>query len=322
MQTDKRTSIVTTFPLSDKHRISIEREVPSANLSVYESVEEARQALPEAEILVTYGEDLTAEYINECKRLKWIQVISAGVDKMPFEQIAHKGILVTNARGIHAVPMAEYVVGALLQITHRAWQFYDLQQKREWDRSVRTEELHGKTLGILGPGAIGSAVAEKAKAFGMRVIGMNTKGTPVPHVDEMRPRAGMDSLLQESDFIVVIVPLTDATRDLVGGRELRLMKKDAWLINISRGDVVEESALNQALQEHRIGGAVLDVFRTEPLPQDSPLWTAPNCIVTPHISGRSPRYMERAMEIFVSNLKTYVSGSGDYINQIDPAIGY
>jgi phosphoglycerate dehydrogenase-like enzyme len=138
----------------------------------------------------------------------------------------------------------------------------------------------------------------------------------------VRPSDGIDSVLQEADYIVLIVPLTDDTRHLIGERELRLMKKRAWLINVSRGDVVQEPSLVQALEQEWIGGAILDVFSEEPLPPTSPLWTTPNCILTPHMSGRSPKYMQRAMEIFVANLNVYLADSDDYVNRINPAVGY
>lgn len=142
------------------------------------------------------------------------------------------------------------------------------------------------------------------------------------HFDEMVPRSDMDKVLTESDFVVVIVPLTPDTIQMIGERELRLMKPTAWLFNIARGDVVEEEALVRALNEEWIGGAVLDVFAEEPLPEEHPLWLAKNCLLTPHISARSPKYMERAMHIFFQNLHTYQNGNRNYINQIDPVKGY
>lgn len=315
-------TITTTFPMSDKHRTAIQTIAPKAQLQVFASIEEAEDALTETDILLTYGEDLTPEWIDKSSNLKWIQVISAGLERLPFEPIAKRGILVTNARGIHAVPMSEYVMGMVLSIVRRFPQFLELQKNSQWDRSIRIEEAEGKTIGILGAGAIGAAIAEKAKSFGMHTLGMNTSGRSMAHFDEMVPRSDMDKVLTESDFVVVIVPLTPDTIQMIGERELRLMKPTAWLFNIARGDVVEEKALVRALNEEWIGGAVLDVFAEEPLPEEHPLWQAKNCLLTPHISARSPKYMERAMHIFFQNLQTYQNGNRNYINQIDPVKGY
>lgn len=322
--------ITTTFPLSEKHRAAILAIEPAADLRVCESIgeAEAEDALADTEILLTYGEDLTPEWIDKCGSLKWIQVISAGLDRMPFPAIDRRGILVTNAKGIHAVPISEYVMGMLLSIVRRFPQFFTLQQNSDWDRSIRIDEAEGKTVGILGAGAIGSAIAEKAKTFGMKTIGMNTSGRPAAHFDEMVPREQMDKVLAKSDFVVVIVPLTPETNRMIGERELRLMKQSAWLINIARGDVVEEDALVRALAEDWIGGAVLDVFSQEPLPSGHPLWQAKNCLLTPHVSGRSPKYMERAMAIFLQNLPVYCEGKrtgfsrANFVNPVDPARGY
>ncbi len=326
--TNDKLRITTTFPLSEKHRTAILEVEPEADLRVCESIDKAEDALADTEILLTYGEDLTPEWIDKCRSLKWIQVISAGLDRMPFPAIDRRGILVTNARGIHAIPISEYVMGMVLSIVRRFPQFFELQQNNDWDRSIRIDEAEGTTIGILGAGAIGSAIAERAKAFGMKTIGMNTSGRPAAHFDEMAAREKMDRVLAESDFIVVIVPLTPDTNRMIGERELRLMKQTAWLINIARGDVVEEDALVRVLAEERIGGAVLDVFRQEPLPADHPLWQVKNCLLTPHVSGRSPKYMERAMAIFLQNLAVYrdrkVTGRtyGNFVNRVDPARGY
>jgi phosphoglycerate dehydrogenase-like enzyme len=322
MKMEKTFTIVTTCPISERHQAAIRKAAPHSRLRVFPAIEEAKTALSEAEVLVTYGEDLTPALIQSCTKLKWIQVISAGLEKMPFASIAEREIIVTNARGIHRIPMAEYVMGMILQIVRRFPQFYDLQQKSQWDRSVRIEEANGKTLGLLGVGAIGSAIAEKAKVFGMRVIGMNTSGKPVPYVDETVSRDGMDRILAESDFVAVIVPLTPGTHNMIGERELNLMKKTAWLINVARGEVIDSLALVRALAEERIGGAVLDVFPEEPLPSDHPFWTAKNCLLTPHVSARSPKYMERAMEIFLENLKAFQNDGAGFVNLIDPAKGY
>jgi phosphoglycerate dehydrogenase-like enzyme len=271
---------------------------------------------------MTYGEDLTEEIIAECHCLRWIMVLSAGLEKMPMAALLERGIFVTNARGIHATPMSEYVMAVLLQLTRKTDTFMALQREKRWDRTVRVDELAGKSLVIAGAGAIGEAIAHKAKAFAMRTVGVNTSGKPRPGFDVIFPSSRLHEALAEGDFVVLTVPLTEKTRGWIGAEELAAMKPSAWLINIARGAVVREADLLAALQNGTIAGAVLDVFEQEPLPESHPFWTMPNVILTPHISGRSPLYMTRALEIFRHNLRVYLNGGGNFINLIDLARGY
>lgn len=315
--------IVTTAPVSERHTAAIRELVPEANLEVFPSVVEAKTSFADAEILVTYGEDLTDEIIQQMPKLQWIQVISAGLELMPFAAIAERGVVVTNAKGIHAIPLAEHVMSVLLQFARRLPTFYRQQAEHVWDRSVRIDELHGKTLGILGVGALGSAIAERAQAFGMRVIGTNTDGRPVAHVDQVYKGSEQDRVLGEADYLTIIVPLTSQTQGMIGEKELRQMKSSAVLINVARGSVVDEIALISALENRLIAGAALDVFVEEPLPASHPFWGMEQVILTPHVSGRSPYYMERAMEIFRDNLGRWSAGNRTNLrNIIDPRKGY
>jgi phosphoglycerate dehydrogenase-like enzyme len=164
--------LVTTCPVSEKHLGNIRSIAPDLDIRVFPSIVEASQDLPQAEILITYGEDLTEESIALCTSLKWIQVISAGLEKMPFDAIRQRGdILVTNARGIHILPMAEYAMGMILMFSRRFLDLYQNQMQRNWDRSVRIDELGERTLGVVGAGAIGSEIAHRAQAFGMKTFG-------------------------------------------------------------------------------------------------------------------------------------------------------
>jgi phosphoglycerate dehydrogenase-like enzyme len=314
--------LLTTCPVSARHVEAIREIAPDLDIRVFKSIDEASQDLADAEIMITYGEDITPDWIAKCPKLKWIQVISAGLELMPFPEIDARGILVTNARGIHKGPMAEYTLGMILMFSRRFVELYQNQQKRLWDRTIRIDELSGQTLGIVGAGAIGSEIAKRAQAFGMHTLGVAATRREVDGVDEMFDSSGLDEVLQRSDYVVVIVPLTDGTRGLIGAREIGLMKESAVLINIARGLVVDENALLTALQEKKIRGAGLDVFVEEPLPEDHPFWGLDNVVVTPHLSSRSPKYMERAQEIFRNNLRVYKGGAGEMINVIDTKKGY
>ncbi|WP_282034250.1 D-2-hydroxyacid dehydrogenase [Metabacillus indicus] len=281
---------------------------PEAKFSFDNKIEEAGDELRNAEVILTYGEDLTAEIIAEASSLKWIMVASAGMDRMPFEALRDKKILVTNAKGVHKIPMAEYTLSMMLQISRDAAKLSENQQKRKWDRRVVMNEIHGKTLFVLGAGAIGTEIARLAKAFGMTAVGMNRSGKSVEFFDENLTFEEMNRGLQEADFVVSVLPSTGETRHILNLDAFRQMKKEAVFINIGRGDAVVEADLITALNEGSLKHAVLDVFEEEPLKEDHPFWEMEKVTVTPHLSGITKNYLPRAMEIFKRNLRRYLDG--------------
>jgi phosphoglycerate dehydrogenase-like enzyme len=199
---------------------------------------------------------------------------------------------------------------------------YERQRERRWvhDEMVGTV-LAGTTMGILGLGTIGSAVARRAGAFGMRVIGTKRRPAPLEGVDEVLPSERTDAVLREAAVLVVSLPLTQETRGIVGAREIDLLPPGGFLVNVGRGGLVDESALVAALRRGHLAGAGLDVFAQEPLPVDSPLWTAPGMIITPHVSGDQPGYMAQVTAVFCENLRRYLAGQ-PLLNVVDPALGY
>lgn len=249
-------------------------------------------------------------------------VISAGLDLMPFEAIKKKNILVTNAKGIHATPMAEYAIAMMLQVSRKTKQLIEHEKKCLWDRSVKMIELNGKTLGVLGTGAIGTQIAKYAKVFNMKTIGLNQSGRTVEHFDETVEFKRINTLLNRSDYIVSVLPSTKETDGMLNKQLFDQMKQEAIFINIGRGKNVNEADLIHTLQEGRLAHAVLDVFVQEPLPEDHPFWKMENVTVTPHLSGISPQYFPRAIEIFETNLLTYKKGGYEYLNEVDLNKGY
>ncbi|GAA0376081.1 D-2-hydroxyacid dehydrogenase [Bacillus horti] len=316
--------IVSTAKLSDKHQANLEREFPSSTFVFYDHMKQVpADVLAQVEVLVTYGEDITPETVEQMPSLKWVQVLSAGLELIPFSELEAKQVVLTNARGIHRIQMSEYTLGMILQLARKGYEFYDQQKKGIWNRSLRVNEIHGATLGILGLGAIGQEIARKAKAFDMKVIGLrrSTDQASLDYVDELIPSEQKSRIFEESDYVVVILPHTSSTEHFISEKELAQMKESAYLINIARGKVVDEKALIQALEQKKIAGAVLDVFDEEPLPEEHPLWNIDNTILTPHVSGRSPMYMTRALDIFTHNLKLYPN-KADMINLIPMQRGY
>lgn len=239
--------------------------------------------------------------------LKWMQSPGAGVDNPVFRVLIERGIRLTNGSGLHAEPIAQYIFTYVLHWERQVARHQAQQAAREWNLLI-SDDLTSKTLGIVGLGGIGEAAARVAHAFGMRVVGMRRSAYESPHVDRVFQPSELHQLLAESDYVVLSVPMTDDTRHLIAAPELEAMRETAVLINVARGGVVDEPALIEALQAGRIRGATLDVVSQEPLPDDSPLWTLPNCVLTPHDSGWSPRASERIAALFLDNVGRYVAG--------------
>lgn len=255
--------------------------------------------------------------------LKWIQLTSAGADRLLNSGFVEQGITVTTVSGLHATPIGEFIVGAMLQFAKGANRTSRAQVRHEWTRFAPTE-LRGKTVGIIGLGHIGEEAARLAKAFSCRVIATRRSATTVTsasNADEIHPASALMQVLAESDYVVLSMPLTPETRSMIAEPQLRAMKPTAVLINIARGPVTVEADLIRALQEGWIAGAALDVFDHEPLPPDSPFWDMENVILTPHISGGTEIYNQRATEIFAANLRRYLARQ-PLANVVDPKRGY
>lgn len=278
--------------------------------------------LCEAEIMLLLRSP--ARLFDRAPRLRWVQLASAGVDHGARAGLLEGEVIITNASGIHATPIGEYVLGTVLMFARRALRSFRQQREKHWER-FPTAEVRGKTMGIIGLGNIGNEVARLARAFGMRVVATRRSAvrrqSGVDGVDLVYPAAGLPQLLAEADFVVLSLPLTPETKALIGEDELRAMKPSAYLINISRGAVVDEEALVVALREGWIAGAGLDVFAREPLPADSELWELPNAIVTSHIAGLSELYNQRLVDLFCDNLQRYLAGQ-PLRNVVDKMLAY
>jgi phosphoglycerate dehydrogenase-like enzyme len=307
-----------------------QRAYPS-ELEAQTARRELQEAMSEAEVLFGFwGAALMEMYPTpeelrrNAPKLRWLQLTSAGVDRAARSGLLDGDLMVTSASGLHATPIGEYVLLQMLMFAKGAHRFVRAQAQREWVRYM-PQELHGKTVGVVGLGHIGAEVARLANAFGCRVIATRRSATERTRgegpVDELLPPSDLAALLAESDFVVLSVPLTSETHHLIGETELRAMKPTGVLINIARGAVVDEAALVRALREGWIAGAGLDVFEREPLPPESELWSLENAIVSPHISGGTEIYNQRAAAIFCENLRRYLGGES-LKNLADAARGY
>ncbi|HXF82820.1 MAG TPA: D-2-hydroxyacid dehydrogenase [bacterium] len=312
--------VVLVFAKLEAHHIAqIEGVDPRLRVVTATDLGRALELAPRAEIMV--GWNIPREAVQRAPRLRWIHSTAAGVDQLLHPEVLAGEIAVTTSSGIHQ-PLTEHVFALMLALTRRLHVAIRNQTLRRWERREAVgDEVRGKTLGVLGLGTIGTEIAEKARVFGMRVIGTKRTPTAVPHVDRVYPPEGLDEVLAASDVVVIALPLTPQTRGLIGERELRAMKRTALLINIGRGPIVDEAALVRALREGWIGGAGLDVFEREPLPADSPLWGLEQVIITPHVSGAWPGYLDAAVPLLCENLRRYLAGQ-TLRNLVDKARGY
>ncbi len=267
-------------------------------------------------------------------RLRWVHSASAGVERALTPAARDRGIVITNARGVFSRPIAEYVLMMILAVSRRLPQLLELQRERTW-QPLEGAELRDVTVGIVGLGSIGRAVATLATSFGCRVVATrrraegdataaangNGAGADEPRLARVAGPEALPDLLAESDFVVLAAPLTRETQGMIGREELAAMKPGSWLVNVARGRLVDERALLRALREGPMGGAVLDTFADEPLPPQSPFYDLSNVIVTPHTSWSSGRVLDRSVELFCENLRRYASGE-PLVNVVDPNAGY
>lgn len=235
--------------------------------------------------------------------LKYIQVTSAGLDRLPVEYILEKQIELHNARGVYSIPMAEFAIGGVLQLYKQFSFFGRNQEKHIWEKNRHLQELYGKTVCIVGCGSVGTECAKRFQAFGCRVIGIATTSRTQQYFDEVNGIEDLDKVLPDSDILVLAVPLTDSTEGLLGAGRIELMKNTSVVVNISRGAVLDQKALGKALVEEKIGGAVIDVFDTEPLPNTDELWNSPHIIITPHNSFVGEGNQKRLAEMILENIR-------------------
>lgn len=293
----------------------------------------------ETEVAYTFSNHLPTPEL--ASRLRWAQLYSAGAEQLLENPLFKQDVMFTTMSGIHATPIGEYVLTTMLAWFHRLPLLLDWQRQQHWQKNSEIgaeylpQEVRGKTIGIVGYGSIGREVARLAKAFGMRVVAMQ-RGNDHHDTGFVFPDTGdpdgslperyyapeqLHEMLQVCDVVIIGVPLTKQTYHLFDADAFQAMKDSAFLVNIARGDVCDEDALTQALTNKQIAGAALDVFRKEPLPSTSPLWKLPNVMISPHITGLSEHYDERAAQVFTANLGRYLQGQPLY-NLVDKDRGY
>jgi phosphoglycerate dehydrogenase-like enzyme len=315
--------LVITQNLDSNYYDRLKKIVPDWEIFIGKDAAVWGEHLRDAEIVAGWKKEVGEQCFEDGAQLRWLQSWSAGVNSMPLRELEMKGVSLTSASGVHAFPISETIVGLMISLTRKIHTYVKNQQSKTWHHANMNLEMHGKTVGIIGVGAIGKETAKIAKVFGMKVIGIRHSGLPEENVDEMFKPSELNDVLPLCDYVVITLPLTAETSGMFGAEQFQLMKHSAFLVNIGRGEIIDESALAEALSTGEIGGAGLDVFTVEPLPADSPLWEMENVIITPHTAGSTEYYNQRVMDdIFIPNLQEYVRSGKPSINLVDYHKGY
>jgi phosphoglycerate dehydrogenase-like enzyme len=280
----------------------------------------------DAEIAFTWI--MNTDELARARSLKWVHSSAVAVETFCLTELFERDVIVSNSRGIQAAPIAEHVMAVMLALAKQLPYVIDRQREARWAQNDFMGDrmpwlLRGKTLGLIGVGTIGSEIAARAGAFGMKVMAIRrrTDRGGVLGVNQVLPASELHTLLEQSDVVVVAAPLTTETHNLLGAAGLARMKKGAILINVGRAKIVDHDALVDALRSGHLGGASLDVFLTEPLPADDPLWTLPNVILTPHTSGFRRGHWDDVIDLFSDNLKRFESGDAVRFRVL-PELGY
>jgi len=299
---------------------------------------------PSAEVLAAVDLLHTSEWLpasSDVPSLRLVQLDTSGVDHVRGTSLWESGVPIATLGGIAPVPMAEYALMSILELAHRMPRIVRHRTDRTWPSnserlvSLTPRQVAGSTVGIVGYGRIGREISRLATSFGMRVLGVSRSGTRAAAVDkfdtgrqtidddaaELFPIDRLDEVLRRSDFLVVVVPLTELTRGLIGASQLDLLPAGAFVINIARGGIVDEDALLERLRDGRIGGVALDVFDEEPLNAESAWWTEPGAMITPHVAGLAPQYHAQTLDLVVENLNR-LAENRPLLNEVDRAAGY
>ncbi|UTH13373.1 NAD(P)-dependent oxidoreductase [Macrococcus equipercicus] len=278
--------------------------------------------LSSVEVLIAQQTKLDEALLGQMPKLKWLVWYVAGVNKLPLSYMKERGIILTNARGIHKIQIAEFIFAYIMADYKYLAEFQELQENRGYKTAIRTSELYEQAICFIGTGEIAKNAARIARAFGMKTIGVNTDGRSVEHFNETEPLTNRRSAFTQADIIVNVLPETAETIELLTREDFEAMGKDALFINVGRGTVVAEDTLVKVLENRVIRKAALDVYEHEPLNEDNPLYQLANVIMTPHITGLSRHYNARATNIFKGNLKKGIEHSSAFINLVDYDKGY
>jgi phosphoglycerate dehydrogenase-like enzyme len=316
-------TVVVCVPLVEALRQQLQTQFPDVRF-LFSDQHDLPDGFEVADVVIPWG--VSTQQLASMQRLRWVQTVSAGVDRMDFEELRRRGIPLTNSSGIHANNIAEHIMSLMLAFARKLPYLVREQEQHRWSSEVgriSSFEITGQTLLVLGLGKIGEQLAVRGKGMQMRVIATRRRIEIDREsvADEVFPLSALAERIGEADHVAITLPLTRDTEGLFSAALIEKMKPGAYLYNIGRGSIIDQDALIKALQSGRLGGAGLDVTTPEPLPADSPLWDLDNVIITPHTSGSSPKLMERAVALWIDNLKRFLAGE-PLRNVVDLDAGY
>ena len=294
-------------PVRKKYYERIRAAFPQLEVNLVDHHGKVGPYIGEAQILITFGAHMAPHVLEQAAKREWVQAVGTGVDGITDQPALGDNVLVTNMHGLHGDSVPEAAVMLMLALARKLHRSIRSQAARRWDR-FPSSLLKGKTAGIFGIGAIAEALAPKLKAFGMTVVGISSSPRAVPGIDRVVHRDEMPRVVPEFDHFVLLTPYTAETRGIVNAKVFAALKPTAFLVNLARGGVVDEPALVEVLRAGRLAGAALDVFATEPLPEDHPFWTMENVIVTPHLGGFHDQYVDQALPTIEENLRRWLAG--------------
>jgi phosphoglycerate dehydrogenase-like enzyme len=294
-------------PIPAQYRDRLKTRFPELAIDVVTHHSEVGPYIAAADILLTFAPRLTDDVLRAGTRLKWVQALGTGVDNLIDQPSLRRDVIVTNVHGIHGPPVSEAAIASMLALARGVPRAVRAQDARQWLR-FPAQLLHNKTLGIFGVGAIAEELAPKCRAFGMRVIGVTSAPRQVAGFDRIHASDELAEIAGELDFLVLLTPLTDKTRNSIDATIFAAMKPTSFLVNLARGGVVDEAALVDALKSNRLAGAALDVFNDEPLPSDHPFWGMHNVIITTHQGGFCDVYIDHALPTVETNMQCFLTG--------------
>jgi D-2-hydroxyacid dehydrogenase (NADP+) len=311
------TNVLIVETYADAYAIVLREQFPELGVFTAASADEADLDGSDIDVLIAFGIGINDALLARMPRLQWVQSLATGVDHFLRSKTLRPEAILTSGRGIHGPAMRETVMHLMLSVGHDSNRLVSDKAKRLWERRP-WPLLAGKTALVVGTGISGSAIGKLLQAFGMRVVGVSRTPRTADGFDEVRPSTELPDLAGDTDYLVNVLPGSDQNRHLIGPAVFERMKPSAYFINVGRGETVDESALIACLNRGRIAGAGLDVFATEPLPADNPLWNMPNVFLTPHVGGLFVEYAEMAMPIVTRNMRCFLAGqTGTMQNLVD-----
>ena len=335
------TNLLITVPFADEHIAALQKRFPALNITLHPNAQDepiSDELWAQTEILYTHR---VLPEVEQAPKLRWIQFHIAGVDRyIHLPIIQSENTVVSTLSGANAPQTAEHALALLLALSHNIPNMLSDQSRSKWSarrlERYKPRELYGSTVGIVGYGSVGQQLARLLQSFNTTILASkrdlvqadedeyhigDAGGNAEDLVRRLYPGKALRSMFKDCDFVVVCVPLNKETSNMIGAQQLKALKPHAYLVDVSRGSVLDHKALIEALKNEQFAGAALDVFPEEPLPADSPLWDMPNVLISPHVAGLSPHYEQRALELFTANLDRYLAGE-DVLNQVDIERGY